>query len=132
MVQVLRKTKIEGEVFENVMSFSDQEWKLIQEHYPMGGVSFERMGMEESIKALEKKPIAKPGRDDDDDKPNMKDYSIVKDRAMQFFKDEDWQKALYYFEAAHKLKSFGWLNGKINQCKKNIKVDSIVRPTPKD
>ncbi len=134
MVQVVMKSKIEGEVFEVVKSYSDEEWKILQKHYPNGGVSFERLGMEASIKATKKDmPItAKAGRDVDDDKPNMKDYVVVKDRAMSFFKDEEWEKALYYFQAAHKLKSFGWLNGKIAQCKKNIAADNIARPKPKD
>ncbi len=132
MVQVVMKSKIEGEVFEVVKSYSDEEWKVLQKHYPSGGVSFELLGIEAGVKPLGKDvtSTAKVGRDVDDDKPNMKDYTVVKDRAMSFFKEEDWEKALYYFQAAHKLKSFGWLNGKIAQCKKNIAADNIARPKP--
>jgi len=56
-----------------------------------------------------------------DTKPNMEDYDIVKGKAMEYFKEENWEKSLYYFEAAHRLKSFSWITGKINKCKKNIK-----------
>ncbi len=110
MVQVIRKTKVRGEIEEHTMSFSDQEWELLQKHYPSGGVSFEVMS--------EQKPVQE-GRDEDDDKPNMKDYNVVKELAMDHFRKEEWEKALYYFEIAYKLKSHGWISGKINTCKKN-------------
>lgn len=114
MVQVIKKVIIDGVTHESTMSFSDGEWKLIQEHYPTGDVSFEK---------IEKKTIPKidlPGREKDDDKPKMKDYNDIKDLAMSHFKKEEWEKAKYYFEEARKLKSFGWLNGKINECVRQL------------
>ena len=110
MVQVVKRVKIKGEVHESIMSFTDQEWFLIQQHYPFGGVSFE-------LKAEKSQIADKAGRSVDDDKPNMKDYNVVKDMAMEYFKQENWDKALYYFERAYELKSHAWLVGKITKCK---------------
>lgn len=112
MVQVIKRTKVDGKEFETTMAFSDSEWKILQKHYPSGGVSFEL--------AKEKLP-AKPGRAKDDDKPRMRDYNTLKDKANGYFKEGDWDKALYYYEEAYKLKSFPWLVGKINACKNNGK-----------
>lgn len=115
MVQVIKKVKIDGITHETTMSFSDGEWQLIQKHYPKEGVSFEQ---------IERKTIPdldKPGRAKDDDKPQMRDYNDLKDKAMDHFRKEEWEKAKYYFEECRKLKSFGWLNGKINQCVENLK-----------
>lgn len=132
MIQVIKRTKVDGEMHEVVMSFTAGEWKLMQKHYPSGGVSFHPMNNPEPIKAAKPTEVikAKPGRDDDDDKPNMKDYNTVKNRAVELFNEEDWDKALYYFNAAYKLKSFGWLVGKINKCKKNIEAENIAKGKP--
>ncbi len=120
MVQVIKRTKVKGEVFESPMSFSDNEWKLIQKHYPSGGVSFkvidEKEAVAEEIKVVK---ADNPGRVEDDDKPKMKDYNSLKDAGTKYFNEENWDRALYYYEAAYKLKSFGWLVGKMNKCKKN-------------
>ena len=125
MVQVIKRTKIDGVVHESTKSFSDGEWKVIQKHYPADGVSFEPI--------IDKPKVESdmPGRAEEDDKPKMKDYNDLKDAGMRCFKDEDWDKAIYYFEEAHKLKSFGWLNGKIAQCKKNAGVEYLAKKTPK-
>jgi len=124
MVQVIKRMKVNGKVHEHRMSFSDSEWELIQKHYPFGGTSFELAGKKEK----EKKEFDTPGRKEGDDKPNMKDYNVVKDRGMQLFKEEKWEKALYYFETAYKLKGFNWLGSKISQCKKNAQADLIAKP----
>ena len=115
--------KIKGKIYENPMSFSDKEWAILKKHYPFGGVSFILASeVEKEVK------VDVAGRDDDDDKPNMKDYNVVKDMAMSYFREENWEKALYYLEAASKIKNFGWLNGKINQCRRNIKAELIAKP----
>jgi len=119
--------KVDGEMIELAMSFSDVEWKLIQKHYPQKNVSFELANPVEVAKPIDNLKPAEKGRDVDDDKPNMKDYNIVKDRANEYFREENWDKALYYFEAAKKLKSFGWLVGRINKCKKNAAADAIAK-----
>lgn len=129
MIQVIKKTKIDGVVHETTMSFSDNEWKLIQKHYPSDGVSFVPIPTAKVEDVV--KDIDKPGRAEDDDKPKMKDYSDLKDAGMRYFKEENWDRAIYYFEEAHKLKSFGWLNGKIAQCKKNAGVEHIAKKTHK-
>ena len=126
MVQVIKRTKVKGEMFELAMSFSDVEWKIIQKHYHQKNVSFELV--KEEVKPIIVTPVVeKQGRAVDDDKPNMKDYNVVKDRAMEYFREENWDKALYYLEAAHRLKSFGWLTGKINKCKNNAAADAIAK-----
>lgn len=129
MVQVIKKKKINGEVFEYAMAFSDNEWALIQKHYPNDGMSFElatgvATGVAEPKVA---KIVDLPGRAADDDKPNMNDYNALKEAGMKSFKAEDWDKAIYFFQEAFKLKSFGWLNGKIAQCRKNIKLESVIK-----
>jgi len=63
------------------------------------------------------------GRDKDDDKPNMKDYFVVKERGMAYFHEQNWDKALYYLQAAKKLKGFGWLSSKIAECEANAKKE---------
>ena len=113
MVQVIKRTKVNGEVFENRMSFSDNEWILIQKHYPYGGVSFH----------IEEEKVAdKAGRVKGDDKPEMRGYNDLKDLAMGHYKKEEWDKALYYFQECSKHKTFGWLTGKINECTRNAKA----------
>lgn len=124
MVQVIKKTKVGGVTHETKMAFSDNEWKTIQRHYPFGGVSFELAGGQTKSDI----PKAKPGREKGDDKPNMNDYLAVKERGMELFKEENWDKAIYYFQAAYKLKSHGWLNGKINTCRKNLRAHQIANP----
>ena len=126
MVQVIKRTKVKGEVHEHKMSFSDNEWALLKQHYPYGGVSFHLEG-EEDVK--KEKPLeAKAGRVKDDDKPNMKDYNELKEMANNYFRDENWDKALYYYEAMSRLKAFPWVVGKISRCKKNARALSLTKP----
>lgn len=112
---------VDGKIHEHKMSFSDSEWKLLKREYPYGGISFEEI-KEEPM------PVDTEGREEKDDKPNMKDYNVVKDMGMMYFKEEKWEKALYYFEAAYKLKSHAWLNGKISRCKKYAIAEAKVKP----
>ena len=120
MVQAIRRMLVDGIIEKHTMSFSDSEWKLLQNSYPYGGMSFEKV--EEEPEEDTK------GREETDDKPNMKDYNVVKDMGMMYFKEEKWEKALYYFEAAYKLKSHAWLSGKINTCKKYAIAEAKVKP----
>ena len=134
MIQVIKKTKIDGEVHETVMSFSDGEWKLMLKHYPQGGVSFHPINEAQAVvgKAPKEVILAKAGRDADDDKPKMKDYNTSKNRGVELFKEEKYDQALLHFQAAYKLKSFGWLVGKMNKCKKNIEAQALAQGKPEN
>lgn len=129
MIQVIKRTKIDGEIHETTMAFCAFEWDLMKKHYPADGISFHPINEVVAVKAA-KVTDAIPGRDADDDKPDMKNYGLVKDRAMDYFREENWDRALYYFKAAHKLKSFSWLNGKITKCERNLKTDGIAKGKP--
>lgn len=111
MLQIIKRVKVNGEIHETKMAVSDSEWKVLQENYPFGGVSF-------SLNKGKKEPVK--GRESDDDKPKMVEYAKLKDAAMGYFKEENYEKALYYFEEAYKHKSFGWIIGKINRCKEEL------------
>ena len=125
MVRVIKKVKVRGEVFSHEICFSDNEWALLQKEYPKDGNVTFHLKEEEEQKPLEDKP----GREPDDDKPLLKDYQTLKDRGMEFFKEENWDKALYYFELAAQIKNYGWLNGKINVCKRNAEADKYSKRT---
>jgi hypothetical protein len=112
MIQVIKIVKVNGEEHKTKMAFSDNEWALIQKHYPFGGVRFVIKDEKENIVPIK-------GRAKDDDKPMMKDYNLLKEKANIYFRNEDWSKALYYYQACFKLKSHGWLSGKIAKCKEN-------------
>ncbi len=136
MVQVVKKTKVDGVIHETEMAFSDNEWKLLQEHYPISDLNINKVGfelvdgsqVENNDVPKSDAPIDGAGRDKDDDKPKMRDYTVVKDRAMDYFREENWDKALYYFQVAHKLKGHAWLVGKMTLCKKNAEADLAARP----
>lgn len=123
MVQVIKRTKVKGKVYESPMVFSDSEWKMIQKHYPngVGNATFHLTDSKgDDVKEIIAEKVSKPGREKDDDKPKMKDYEELKDKAVAHFRKEEWEKAKYYFEEARKLKNHGWLSGKINTCIKNL------------
>lgn len=132
MVQVIKRIKIEGEYHETRMALSDSEWELIQKHYPQGNESF--VLAEKNTEVKTKSPALveakspekredKAGRDPNDDKPDMKDYVVVKQRAMDYFHEENWDKSLHYLEMLYKIKTFGWIASKMGQCKKNAAAE---------
>lgn len=129
MVQVIKRVKIDGEYHETKMALSDSEWKLLQEHYPQGNESFvladntEVKTVKPTLETSPEKQEDKAGREPDDDKPDMKNYPIVKQRAMDYFHEENWDKSLYYFEMLYKIKTFGWIANKMAQCKKNAAAE---------
>ena len=81
------------------------------------------------------------GRDDDDDKPNMKevspkkktkakkkittpkDYKELREVGIAQFDLENWDKALSFLGAAYKLRRCKTVADKIAKCKKNIGLD---------
>ena len=109
MIQVKKKVKVGGIVHETIMSFSQPEWALMQKHYGNGNITFE--------------PIKEAVVEEVDDKPEMVDYELNRVKGQKFFKDGEFEKALYHFEEAAKDKPSVWMSGRINKCKKKLDED---------
>jgi len=90
------------------MTFSEPEWALIQKHYGQGDITFEPVGKKVEV---------------NDDKPPMVNYELNRQKGGEYYKKEDWGKALHYFEEAAKDKENIWLRGRINKCKEKLDED---------